>query len=146
MLGGVALPASELAQRAGITASTTSSHLRKLLEAEWATMERRGRQRYYRLTSPQVARLLEQALCLAPPVTRRSLRGQQQAAALRLARSCYDHLAGQLGVALTEALVRQDMLRIDGSDFVDVPARARSGPAGRRVAASGVRAPLPGLE
>jgi len=121
LLGGTALPASDLAQRAGITPSTASTHLARLLKAEWVAVERRGRQRHYRLASPRVAALLEQVACLAPRVPVRSLRGQQRAAALRLARSCYDHLAGQLGVALTEALLRQDVLRVEGSDFALTP-------------------------
>ncbi len=145
LLGGTALPASDLARRAGITPSTASTHLARLLKAEWVAVERRGRHRHYRIASPRVAALLEQVTCLAPRVPVRSLRGQQQAAALRLARSCYDHLAGQLGVALTEALLRQDVLRVEGSDFaltpegaaflrergVDVP--AATGPGRRRV-------------
>jgi DNA-binding transcriptional ArsR family regulator len=121
LLGGVALPASELAQRAGITPSTASIHLAKLSRAAWVEAERRGRQRYYRLAVPEVARLLEHAACLAPPIPVRSLRGQQQSAALRLARTCYDHLAGRLGVALTEALIQQDVLRVRDSDFVLTP-------------------------
>ncbi len=121
LLGGVALPAGDLARRAGVTPATASAHLARLLKAEWVAVERRGRHRYYRLASSQVAALLEQVACLAPRVPARSLRGQQRAAALRLARSCYDHLAGQLGVALAEALLRQDALRVEGSDFALTP-------------------------
>ncbi len=142
LLGGVALPAGGLARGAGITPATASAHLARLLKAEWVAVEQRGRQRYYRLASPRVAALLEQVACLAPRVPARSLRGQQRAAALRLARSCYDHLAGQLGVALAEALLQQDALRVEGSDFtltpegaaflrergVDVPAATGPGP------------------
>jgi DNA-binding transcriptional ArsR family regulator len=119
--GGVALPASDLAQRAGITPSTASTHLARLLEVEWVAVERHGRHRYYRLASPQVAAVLEHLACVAPAVPVRSLRGQQQNDALRLARSCYDHLAGKLGVALADALVQQDVLRVEGSDFVLTP-------------------------
>lgn len=124
LLGGEAVPAGDLARRAGITPATASARLARLQEAEWVAVERRGRQRYYRLASPRVAALLEQVACLAPRVPVRSLRGQQRAAALRLARSCYDYLAGQLGVALTEALLQQDTLRVEGSDFALTPAGA----------------------
>jgi hypothetical protein len=84
-------------------------------------VERHGRHRYYRLASPQVAAVLEHLACVAPAVPVRSLRGRQQTDALRLARSCYDHLAGKLGVALADALVQQDVLRVAGSDFVLTP-------------------------
>lgn len=124
LLGGNALPAGVLARCAGISASTASSHLSRLLAAGWVAVEPRGRQRSYRLASPDVAALLEQAARLAPRVTVCSLRAQTQAAALRQARSCYDHLAGRLGVSLTEALVRQNILRVDGSDFLLTPSGA----------------------
>ena len=121
LLGGAAVPAGELARQAGVSAATASAHLARLLAAGWVGVERQGRQRHYRLTSPDVARLLEQSACLAPPRSVRSLRGQQRLAALRLARSCYDHLAGQVGVALTEALVRQGALQVGEADFVLTP-------------------------
>jgi len=124
LLGGVATPAGELARIAGITPSTTSIHLAKLLAAGWVAVERRGRHRYYRLGSAEVATVLEQIAWVAPPIPVRSLRGRQQTDALRLARSCYDHLAGQVGVALTDALVSRDVLRVEGSDFALTPAGA----------------------
>jgi len=142
LLGGVALPAGALARAAGVAPSTASVHLAKLLAAGWVAVERRGRHRYYRLGSAGVATVLEQIARVAPPIPVRSLRGRERTDALRLARSCYDHLAGRVGVALTDALVARDALRVDGSDFaltpegatflrergVDVPT-----PTGRRV-------------
>lgn len=118
LLGGTAVPAGELARQAGVSAATASAHLARLLAAGWVEVEQQGRQRHYRLTSPDVARLLEHSACLAPLRPVRSLRGQQRLAALRQARSCYDHLAGQVGVALTEALVRQGALQVGEADFV----------------------------
>jgi DNA-binding transcriptional ArsR family regulator len=117
LLGGTAVPASNLAHVAGVTPSTASIHLAKLLEVGWAAVEQRGRHRYYRLASTQVATVLEQMALVAPPIPVRSLRGQEQTDALRLARSCYDHLAGRIGVALTDALLSRDALRLAGSDF-----------------------------
>ncbi len=117
LLGGMALPAGELARIAGVTPSTASIHLARLLAAGWVVVERRGRHRYYRLGSAEVATVLEQIAWVAPPSPVRSLRGRQQIDALRLARSCYDHLAGQVGVALTDALVEREALRVEGSDF-----------------------------
>ncbi len=121
LLGGVAVPAGELAHVASVTPSTTSIHLAKLLDAGWVTVERRGRHRYYRLGSAEIATVLEQIAWIAPPIPVQSLRGRQQTDALRLARSCYDHLAGQVGVALTDALVSRDALRVEGSDFALTP-------------------------
>lgn len=118
LAGGIALPATDLASRAGVTPGTASSHLAKLLAAGWVTAEQQGRHRYYRLVSGEVAALLEHVAALAPPAPVNSLRTQQQTAALRLARSCYDHAAGALGVALTDALLVQDVVRLDAGEFV----------------------------
>ena len=119
-----ALPAGELADRAGISASTTSIHLTKLLEAGWITVEQYGRHRYYRLASPQVAALLAQTMSLAslcPTANQTPERERHSPAAhpkLRQARTCYDHLAGEVGVALTDALLQQNILEIAAKDFV----------------------------
>lgn len=117
LLGGTALPAGELARLAGVTPATASTHLARLRAAHWVTVERQGRQRRYRLATPQLAAFLEHAACLAPQIAVRSLRAYQDAEALRLARSCYDHLAGRLGVALTEALVRQQILQVRSAAY-----------------------------
>lgn len=105
LLGGRALPASELARVCRITPQTVSSHLTKLTEGGLLEMERCGRHRYYRLASPEVAQLLETMSVVAPrkPVT--SLRQSDDAKRLRLARTCYDHLAGQAGVALADRML-----------------------------------------
>ena len=124
LLGGVAIPAGELARIAGVRPSTTSTHLATLLAAGWVAVERRGRHRYYRLGSAEVATLLEQIAWLAPPSPVRSLRGRQETDALRLLRCCYDHLAGRVGVALTDALLERGVLRVEGSDFALTPAGA----------------------
>jgi DNA-binding transcriptional ArsR family regulator len=124
LLGGTAVPAGDLAHMAGVTPSTASIHLAKLLEVGWVAVEQRGRHRYYRLASAQVAVLLEQMALVAPPIPVRSLRGQEQTAALRTARSCYDHLAGKIGVALTAAMMERDAIRVAGSDFALTPTGA----------------------
>src|SRR5947207_14934454 len=69
LCGEYALPASELAERAGISASTTSIHLTKLMEAGWVELARYGRHHYYRLSSPQITKLLEQAMSVVPAKT-----------------------------------------------------------------------------
>uniref|UniRef100_UPI0034DF1D3D ArsR/SmtB family transcription factor n=1 Tax=Streptomyces sp. PU-14G TaxID=2800808 RepID=UPI0034DF1D3D len=107
---GRSLPASVLADEAGVSAQTASAHLAKLREGGLVTVEKSGRHRYYRLTGPEVATALEALTALAPPRPVRSLRAHSRAAALRRARTCYDHLAGDLGVQVTAALVAADAL------------------------------------
>jgi DNA-binding transcriptional ArsR family regulator len=107
---GRALPASRLADEAGVGAATASSHLRRLLDAGMLTVEPHGRHRYYRLAGPEVGRLIETLQPFAPRRPVRSLREGTRAAQLRAARTCYDHLAGRLGVAMMTALLDRDHL------------------------------------
>ena len=107
---GRALPASRLAHEAGVSAATASSHLAKLTESGLLTVEARGRHRYYRLAGPAVADLLETLQRLAPVAPVRSLRQGTRAAALREARTCYDHVAGKLGVGIMGALLDKGYL------------------------------------
>lgn len=102
---GRALPASRLAAEAGVSAATTSNHLRKLTDAGLLVVEAHGRHRYYRLAGPDVGRLIEALQQLAPATPVGSLREGTRAQALRRARTCYDHLAGQVGVALMAAML-----------------------------------------
>jgi DNA-binding transcriptional ArsR family regulator len=112
---GRSLPASVLAQESGVAASTASEHLARLVEGGVLVAERSGRHRYFRLAGADVAAAVEALAVIAPQPPVRSLRESTRAAALRRARSCYDHLAGRLGVAVTEALVEQRALvRHDG--------------------------------
>jgi DNA-binding transcriptional ArsR family regulator len=105
LMGGQALTASELTWRAGVTAQTTSGHLAKLTDAGLLAVARQGRHRYYRPASPLVGRMLEGVMAVAsvqsPPRYRPRSRIDD---ALQNARTCYDHLAGRLGVALADAL------------------------------------------
>src|SRR5271156_6495121 len=107
LLDGRALTASELAKFAGIAPQTASGHLGQMTAGGLLQVEKQGRHRYHRLASPAVAQMMESIMQVAsgletmrpPPVT-----GPRDAA-LRAARTCYDHLAGHLGVSLTDALV-----------------------------------------
>jgi len=99
---GRALPASRLASAAGVSAATASSHLRKLTPAGLHAVEAHGRNRYYRLAGPDGGHLIEVLQQLAPTHPVRSLRQGTCAHALRTARTCYDHLASRLGVALLQ--------------------------------------------
>ncbi len=120
---GRALPAGRLAAEAGVSAATASSHLGRLTEAGLLAVEPHGRHRYYRLAGPAVGDLIEALQRLAPltPVT--SLRQDTRARALREARTCYDHLAGRLGVGLMGTLLSRGHLT--GGDGVFDPATAR---------------------
>jgi DNA-binding transcriptional ArsR family regulator len=106
LMGGQSLTATELAYCANVSRSTASDHLSKLVAARLLTVTRKRRFSYYRIASPLVATMLESIKVVAaievPP--RRQPRSANDVA-LRFARSCYDHLAGQIGVAMTDALV-----------------------------------------
>jgi DNA-binding transcriptional ArsR family regulator len=108
-----ALPAGELAYRAGISPQTASAHLTKLVEGGLLTLTVHGRHRYYSLAGPEVAHAIESLAVIAPPAKVRSLRESLVAERSRLARTCYDHLAGRLGVALTQALLKTGSLRLE---------------------------------
>jgi DNA-binding transcriptional ArsR family regulator len=107
---GRALPASVLADEAGVSRPTASSHLGKLTDAGLLSVETHGRHRYYRLAGPEVGELLEQLGRLAPTRPVRSLREGTRAARLRSARTCYDHVAGRLGVQVMSALLDLEVL------------------------------------
>jgi DNA-binding transcriptional ArsR family regulator len=110
LVDGRALPAGELAYAAGVTAQTASTHLAKLLTGGLVAVEAQGRHRYYRLSGPNVALVLENLALITPvaPLRSKPLGGDAQK--MRFARCCYDHLAGQLGVALTQALERRGLI------------------------------------
>jgi len=107
LMDGRALTASELAGVAGVTPQTASGHLSQMVRAGLLAPERQGRHRYFRLASAAVAQMVESLMQVAsqlePP--RRALVTGPRDKALRTARTCYDHIAGRLGVALADALV-----------------------------------------
>lgn len=107
LLDGRALPASRLADEAAIAASTASEHLAVLLAGGAVQVEEAGRYRYYRLANAEVAGVVEHLAAMAETAPVRSLRDDSRARALRTARTCYDHLAGQLGVAVLGALIER---------------------------------------
>jgi DNA-binding transcriptional ArsR family regulator len=111
---GRALPASMLASEAGVSPQAASAQLHRLRTAGLIVGEKSGRHRYYRLASEQVADILEALAGAAPTEPVRSLRQHTRAAALRRARTCYDHLAGRLGCDVTQALLdRGALARLD---------------------------------
>lgn len=106
LMSGQALTASELASRARISRSTASGHLGKLVGARLLAVTQKRRNRYYRIASPLVARMLEGIKAVAAiEVPQRHQPRSIGDDRLRFARTCYDHLAGTLGVAIADALV-----------------------------------------
>jgi DNA-binding transcriptional ArsR family regulator len=119
---GREIPASELALVAGVTPPTASAHLAKLATVGLIGVRREGRHRFYRLVRPELVQAMEALAVLAPEAAPRTHRQARIGRAVRAARTCYDHLAGQLGVALTQALVTCGALREEGRQFEVTPA------------------------
>jgi DNA-binding transcriptional ArsR family regulator len=111
LMTGRALTASELAQEAGIMPQTASSHLAKLEAGGLIEPEKQGRHRYYRLTGPDVAGVLEGLAGLAARAGHMRVRTGPKDPALRRARICYDHLAGDLGVQMLDSMKKQRLVR-----------------------------------
>lgn len=142
LMGGQALTATELSTHASVTKQTLSTHLAKLTEANLLAVESQGRHRYFRLADEDVARLLESLMGVAFRAGAVRLRSSPREPALRKARICYDHLAGDMGVMVYEALTKRGLLRVKKSGPELTPAGAahfaRLGvlvdelPAGRR--------------
>ena len=107
LMDGRALTATELAKIAGITPQTASGHLGRMTAVGLLSVAKQGRHRYHRLATMSVARMLESIMQVAAELEpdRSRLTVGPRDAALRKARTCYDHLAGELGVALTDALI-----------------------------------------
>jgi DNA-binding transcriptional ArsR family regulator len=113
LMDGRALTATELARVAGITPQTASGHLSRLTVGGLVTVEKQGRHRYHRLASSAVARMLESIMQVAADTApRKKVFVGPRDLALRAGRTCYDHLAGHLGVALADALVTQGQIEL----------------------------------
>lgn len=114
LMDGRALTASELARVAGVMPQTASGHLARLSEAGLLTVERQGRHHYHRLASPLVAQMLESIMAVtvdhAAGDSRRTLMVGPRNQSLRRARTCYDHLAGQLAVAIADRMVERQQI------------------------------------
>ena len=111
LMTGRALTATELAGQAGVTPQTASSHLSKLEAGGLIEQEKQGRHRYFRLSDPDVAAVLEGLEGLAARAGHMRVRTGPKDPALRHARVCYDHLAGDLGVQMLDSMKRQRWLR-----------------------------------
>jgi DNA-binding transcriptional ArsR family regulator len=142
---GLALPAGELARSAGVRAATASEQLSELTQAGWLSMEKYGRHRYYRISRPEVFEMVESMAGMAATRPVRSLQGSRVSKALRLARTCYDHLAGSVGVTVFDALRRQGgVAQVDGDWIVrgEAPVFAEFGLPRSAVIRTGPRRPV----
>lgn len=105
LLGDRAIPAGDLAREAGVSAPTASEHLRVLLDAGIVVVDHRGRNRFFRLANSDVSHAIEALQAIAPRTEVRSLRQHRVSEELRSARTCYDHLAGDLGLRIADLLI-----------------------------------------
>ncbi len=110
LLGGRALTATELAFAAGVSPQTASGHLGKLLTAKLLLLRKQGRHRYYTLSGPHVGHMLESIMAVALTAPPRFQPKSKRDNSLRRARTCYDHIAGLLGVGLAERLIEREFV------------------------------------
>lgn len=111
MMDGRAFPASDLAAMAHVSPPTASHHLAKLIEGGLVEAVQQGRHRYHRLANPQVAELIEMLGAVPSPAL------PSKAGVLTYSRSCYDHLAGKLGVEIRQSLQSRDLIALDGDRY-----------------------------
>lgn len=109
--------AGELALVAGVTASTASAHLSKLTDSGFIAVRRECRHRFYQLIRPELTRAMEALAVMAAPSAPRTHREARIGRAVRAARTCYDHLAGRLGVQMARTLIDRGVLELDGRQF-----------------------------
>ncbi len=121
LMGGQALTAGELVRAAGVSPQTTSGHLAKLADGRLIACIKQGRHRYYRIATPRVAEMLEGIMAVVADAPPRHRPPSKLDEAMRNARTCYDHVAGKLGVALTDALCARGHLVLtrEGGEITD---------------------------
>ncbi|WP_282701571.1 winged helix-turn-helix domain-containing protein [Streptomyces sp. CC219B] len=142
LLDGRAWTAGELVRQVGVAASTLSEHLGKLVAGGLLAEERQGRHRYVRLADARAAQLVEDLAAYVAPtavVRPRSLRQAGAASAMARGRTCYDHLAGRLGIAVTDALTGLGLLRQDAGFALTDAGLAWFDSAGIRLERTGRR-------
>ena len=122
---GREVAAGELAMVAGVTAATASVHLARLRAGGLVGLRRQGRVHLYRLARPELVQAMEALAVLAPESAPRTHRQARIGRAVRAGRTCYDHLAGRLGVDLTRALLDRDAVRLAGGQFEVTPEGVR---------------------
>lgn len=125
LMSGKALTPSELAIETGLTKQTVSSHLSRLLDGNLVAAEKQGRHRYFRLAGEDVAQALEGLMALSSERSAPRVRTGPKDAAMRKARVCYDHLAGEMGVFLYDQMVARNWLKLgpDSLELTDLGAK-----------------------
>jgi DNA-binding transcriptional ArsR family regulator len=121
LMSGKALTAMELADVANVSKQTASSHLAKLMDRQLLALEKQGRHRYFRLASEDVAQLLESLMGIAQRVGETRLKTGPNEPALRRARVCYDHLAGDVGVQILDSMQQQRVVNVIGEGIELTP-------------------------
>jgi len=117
LLDNRAYTATELAISANTSPQNISMHLSKLLQADLLTVESQGRHKYYRFSRPEVAYAIEAIGNLIPKERHEKIVGNKDNAAIKYCRTCYDHLAGRVGVLITESLLKQKIIEINTSTY-----------------------------
>jgi len=117
LLDGKAFTATELALRAEVSPQSASMHLGKLVQAGWLSVEHQGRHRYYQLATREVAYAIEAIASLLPADQRYPVAAPLSNGHIKYCRSCYDHLAGRAGVAVTDAMLRKNLLQLTDDRF-----------------------------
>lgn len=125
LLDGRGRTATELADAAGITRSTASSHLTQLVDGGLVQVNRQGRHRYFRLASPEIVDTLKTLLAITSTPDTPERQFGPRPTAMRHARMCYDHMAGSLGIGVVDSLVKSGALIENGSEFQLTPAGER---------------------
>lgn len=121
LMSGWALTATELSVEAGVTKQTTSAHLAKLVNGKILTVEKQGRHKYYRLANHEIAELLETLTSVAADLAPKRLRTGPKEPAMRKARRCYDHLAGEIAVKMFDGFIAQGLIVNDRNNNQAVP-------------------------
>lgn len=111
LLDGRAYTATELSICANISRQSASNHLAKLIEGQLLIVEKQGRHRYYRLANAKVAQIIESMASLIPDTQIKSINTRAKSENITYGRTCYDHLAGELGVKITDALVKHRIMK-----------------------------------
>lgn len=141
LLDGRALSAGELAGVAGISLPTASGHLSRMVDAGLLCVERQGRHRYFRLSDADVAEALSALLTLAETRGHRPVRTGPKDAAMRQARSCYNHLAGEFGVRVYDSLRQRGLIVVTPSGL-DLSPEGRAELLNLGVAVEGLKRPI----
>jgi DNA-binding transcriptional ArsR family regulator len=121
LLDNRAYTATELAVFTDTSLQNISMHLTKLVQADLLFVERQGRHKYFRFSKPEVAHVIEAIASLIPSREHKQITDNPQQSSIRYCRTCYDHLAGKVAVQITEALLKQKLVQLEGKEYAIKP-------------------------